>query len=172
MDMPPAPRRTQGRLEPQSRTKSEYGARVHRARSDRPQLLRKERKSFRRAASVRSRPEHRFSHRWRAREAGLAPVSVRPGTLTGTHEAIGRRAVPCYHEPMNRPVINWDGTNVPDGLKELPPGRYVLEPMQEPIQPSEEEEKGILQALQELDAGKGKTLAEVLADFRRGPARR
>jgi hypothetical protein len=73
---------------------------------------------------------------------------------------------------VNKPVIKWDGTNLPEGLKDVPPGPHTLEPVQEVVPLSEEEERGIRKALSQLDAGKGKSLAEVVADLRRGPSRR
>lgn len=66
-----------------------------------------------------------------------------------------------------KPVISWDGKNLPDALKGLPPGRYALEPVQDPVTLSQAEEQGILDAMRELDAGKGRSLAEVVATFQR-----
>lgn len=72
---------------------------------------------------------------------------------------------------MSKRVIAWDGKNLPEGLKQVPPGRYALEPIQDPVPLSEEEERGIREALRELDAGKGISLAEVVADIRAGTSR-
>ncbi len=73
---------------------------------------------------------------------------------------------------VDKRVIAWDGKNLPDGLREVPPGRYALEPIQDLVPLSEEEEQGIREALRELDAGKGKSLAEVVAEIRRGTSRK
>jgi hypothetical protein len=67
---------------------------------------------------------------------------------------------------MQRPVIIWDGKNLPEGLREVPPGRYLLEAMQDVAALSAEEEHGIQEALKELEAGKGRSLADVLFEIR------
>lgn len=67
---------------------------------------------------------------------------------------------------MGKPVINWDGKNLPHGLMGIPPGQYLLEPVQDAVLLSEEEERGIQDALRQLDAGMGKPLAEVVAEIR------
>lgn len=72
---------------------------------------------------------------------------------------------------MSKPVISWDGKNLPRGLKDVPPGQYVLEAVQEPARLSDEEERGIQEALRQLDAGMGKSLAEVLEEIRRPSGR-
>ena len=28
---------------------------------------------------------------------------------------------------MTKPIINWDGKTIPEGLKQVPPGEYALE---------------------------------------------
>ena len=72
---------------------------------------------------------------------------------------------------MAKPIINWDGKTIPEGLKQVPPGEYALEPVPGAGSPTEGEEKGIREALQELDAGEGKTLADVVSEIRNGPTR-
>jgi hypothetical protein len=57
-------------------------------------------------------------------------------------------------------VINWNGRDLPDevrqmlpeGLRDLPPGRYVVEPVGAPDLTPEEED-GLIQALSDDDAG-------------------
>jgi hypothetical protein len=63
-------------------------------------------------------------------------------------------------------VIDWDGTDIPAGLRDLPPGRYVVEPVDqvEPLTP--EEEEGILAALDALDGGGGIPLAAAIKKLR------
>ena len=58
-------------------------------------------------------------------------------------------------------VVDWNGKDVPDGLRSLPPGRYVVEPVEEapPLTPDEEE--GIRQAIRSLEAGQGRSLVQV-----------
>lgn len=72
---------------------------------------------------------------------------------------------------MSKRVINWDGKNLPLGLKDIPPGQYLLEPVQDATPLSEEEERGIQEALRQLDAGMGKSLAEVVGEIRRTSGR-
>jgi hypothetical protein len=60
-------------------------------------------------------------------------------------------------------VIEWDATHLPaelrallpSELRDLPPGRYVIEPMGSDDELTLEEEEGILAAIREIEAGKG-----------------
>ncbi len=63
-------------------------------------------------------------------------------------------------------VIRWDGTHVPEELRNLPPGRYAIEPIDDAPALSDEEEGGILTALDELDVGRGFPLGDVVRDIR------
>jgi len=72
---------------------------------------------------------------------------------------------------MKPRVIDWDGSRIPEELKKLPPGQYAIEPVDQPPL-SEVEEKGILTALEELDAGRGIPLADVVREIRGGPSGR
>lgn len=65
------------------------------------------------------------------------------------------------------PIIDWDGTKLPSGLKRLPPGRYRLEPVSAELRLSPSEEAGILKAIASVEAGKGIPLATVLEKLRR-----
>ena len=58
-------------------------------------------------------------------------------------------------------VVDWDGRNIPDELRKLPPGRYVMELVEEVVTLDPEEEEGIRQALASLEAGKGLSLDQV-----------
>jgi hypothetical protein len=58
-------------------------------------------------------------------------------------------------------VVNWDGKNVPDEMRSLPPGRYVVEPLDEALSLTPDEEEGIRQAMVSLEAGEGRSLEEV-----------
>lgn len=52
-------------------------------------------------------------------------------------------------------VFHWNGKDVPDELRELPPGDYVVEPVDaDPPPLTADEEDGIRQALASRDAGR------------------
>jgi hypothetical protein len=65
---------------------------------------------------------------------------------------------------MDAMVIEWDGQQVPDELRQLPPGRYVIERAADALTPAED--AGIAEALDQLDAGQGIDLADVLRAVR------
>jgi hypothetical protein len=58
-------------------------------------------------------------------------------------------------------VLNWNGKDVPDELRELPAGRYVIEPVDALSPLTDEEEEGLRQALESLRGGRGRTLEQV-----------
>ncbi len=62
-------------------------------------------------------------------------------------------------------VVNWNGVDVPEELKVLKKGRYVLLPMDEAPELTEEQEAGLEAALASVQAGEGRTAADVLADL-------
>ena len=68
---------------------------------------------------------------------------------------------------MGPNVIHWDGSHVPEELKKLPPGRYAIESVEQVPSLTDEEEKGIVTALGQLDAGKGIPLSDVVNEIRR-----
>ncbi len=72
---------------------------------------------------------------------------------------------------MGNKVITWDGSHVPEELKELPPGRYAVEPVDQAEALTAGEEEGILADLATLDAGGGIHLADVLREIRSGLGR-
>jgi hypothetical protein len=45
-------------------------------------------------------------------------------------------------------VVEWNGQDVPEALRGLPAGRYVLSPVDEAVTLSEEEERGLIIALE------------------------
>ncbi|HUH04011.1 MAG TPA: hypothetical protein VML75_18570 [Kofleriaceae bacterium] len=52
-------------------------------------------------------------------------------------------------------VLHWNGTDIPEELRELPPGDYVLERLDATPPPlTAEEEDGIRTALASRDAGR------------------
>ena len=68
---------------------------------------------------------------------------------------------------MGPKVIRWDGKSIPEELKKLPPGSYAIESIEQVPSLTDEEERGISSALQELDAGKGIPLSDVVNEIRR-----
>jgi len=52
-------------------------------------------------------------------------------------------------------IINWNGSDLPEALRHLPAGRYVVEPLDDSLALSPEEEEGLIQALESLRAGRG-----------------
>ena len=64
-------------------------------------------------------------------------------------------------------IVDWDGQQVPSGLKRLPPGHYRLEPVSGNLPINAAEEAGILKAIRSVEAGKGIPLADVLERLRR-----
>ena len=73
---------------------------------------------------------------------------------------------------MGPKVIDWDGSHLPKELQKLPPGRYAIEPVDQPESLTKEEEAGILAGLAELDAGRGIPLADVVRQLRCGASSR
>jgi len=73
---------------------------------------------------------------------------------------------------MEPKVIDWDGSHVPEELRSLPPGRYAIEPVDQLGPLSDEEERGILAGLAELDSGRGIPLADVVREIRSGSLNR
>lgn len=67
---------------------------------------------------------------------------------------------------MTPNVIDWDGTHIPEALRELPPGRYAVEPIDALPSLTPEEDTGILLGLDQLDAGRGIPLADVVREIR------
>ncbi len=72
---------------------------------------------------------------------------------------------------MEPKVIEWDGSHVPEELRNLPPGRYAIESVDRVGILTEEEEAGVLSRLTELDAGKVITLADAIETIKRGLGR-
>jgi hypothetical protein len=52
-------------------------------------------------------------------------------------------------------IIEWNGSDIPDALRRLPAGRYVVEPVEDLAALSADEEDGLVQALASLRAGRG-----------------
>jgi hypothetical protein len=57
-------------------------------------------------------------------------------------------------------VLRWNGQDLPDELRELPAGTYVVEAVDAPLLTPEEEE-GLERALASLRAGQGRSIDQV-----------
>jgi hypothetical protein len=58
-------------------------------------------------------------------------------------------------------VLHWNGKDIPEELRELPAGTYVVEAVDEAPSLTNDEEQGIAQALASLRAGQGQTTEQV-----------
>lgn len=58
-------------------------------------------------------------------------------------------------------MLHWNGKDLPEELRELPPGTYVVESIDQPPLLTHDEESGLSAALASLHAGKGRTLEQV-----------
>ena len=70
---------------------------------------------------------------------------------------------------MQATIIEWDGTNVPDELRRLPPGRYIVdavENMEDLNDLTEEEDAGIRHALDQAEAGLAIPLEDAIRQIR------
>ena len=57
-------------------------------------------------------------------------------------------------------MLKWNGKELPNELRQLPEGRYVIEPVDDAPVLTEAEEQGIELALASVREGKGVNLAE------------
>lgn len=62
-------------------------------------------------------------------------------------------------------VLKWNGRDLPDELRKLPEGRYVIESLDAAPALTPEEEQGLEEALAALDRGEGTDLDDVRADL-------
>lgn len=66
-------------------------------------------------------------------------------------------------------VIEWDGTHVPKGLRELPPGQYLVSVVDDDVTDlTPEEDAGIRAALDDLEAGHFVPYEEAMRELRAG----
>ncbi len=65
--------------------------------------------------------------------------------------------------PSMSRVLHWNGTDLPEELRDLPAGRYVVEAADVPPALTEDEEEGLRQALASLRSGHGRTVDQVRA---------
>jgi hypothetical protein len=52
-------------------------------------------------------------------------------------------------------VIHWNATDLPEALRSLPAGDYVVAPVEAELILTPEEEEGLIEALASLRAGRG-----------------
>ena len=57
-------------------------------------------------------------------------------------------------------VLKWNGHDLPEELRELPPGRYVVESVDRAPELTPEQEDDLVAALREADEGQGVSLGE------------
>jgi len=62
-------------------------------------------------------------------------------------------------------VLKWNGKDLPDELRKLPEGRYVIESVDAVPALTPAQEQGLEEALKELDRGEGADLEDVRADL-------
>jgi len=62
-------------------------------------------------------------------------------------------------------IVKWDGSKLPEELRSLPAGRYVVEPIDDAPPLSAEEEAGIDAALDSLRRGEGVSAVQARARF-------
>jgi len=58
-------------------------------------------------------------------------------------------------------VLHWNGTDIPEELRELPTGTYVVEAVESALELSPQDDLGLSEALASLKAGEGRTLDQV-----------
>jgi hypothetical protein len=63
-------------------------------------------------------------------------------------------------------IVNWNGVDLPEELKALKKGRYVLVPIDEPPELTEEQEAGLEAALASVRAGQGLSRDEAYAKLK------
>jgi hypothetical protein len=70
-----------------------------------------------------------------------------------------------YHRLCMAMVLKWNGKDLPDELRKLPEGRYVIESLDAVPALTPEEEQGLEEAIAALDRGEGADLDDVRADL-------
>jgi len=63
-------------------------------------------------------------------------------------------------------IVNWNGVDVPEELKALKKGRYVLVPIDEPPELTEEQEAGLEDAMTSIREGHGLSRDEAFAKLK------
>jgi hypothetical protein len=65
-------------------------------------------------------------------------------------------------------IVDWNGVDVPEELKALKKGRYVLVPIDEPPELTEEQELGLEAAMASMREGHGLSRDEAFAKLKAG----
>lgn len=68
-------------------------------------------------------------------------------------------------------VLHWNGKDIPEELRELPAGAYVVEAVDGAPALTPDEDRGLADALAALRAGEGRTIDQVRTSARRCPER-
>ena len=84
--------------------------------------------------------------------------------------SVAAQTWPVYSSSMTV-VLNFDGKELPEEMRLLPSGRYVLQSVDEVPVLTSEEESGLEEASRSLDAGEGFTPDQLRAEIK-GIARR
>jgi hypothetical protein len=63
-------------------------------------------------------------------------------------------------------AIDWDGTHLPEELRLLPPGTYLVSFVEDIHELTPKEEAGILEAMDDLEAGHGIPYEEAMRELR------
>jgi hypothetical protein len=63
-------------------------------------------------------------------------------------------------------VLNFDGKQLPEEMRDLPSGRYVLQSVDDVRPLTADEEAGIEEAARSLDAGEGLTPEELRSELK------
>jgi len=58
-------------------------------------------------------------------------------------------------------VLHWNGKDIPEELRELPAGTYVIEAVETALALTADEDQGLADALASLRAGEGRTVDQV-----------
>ena len=66
------------------------------------------------------------------------------------------------HMPRDH-LLDWNGTDVPEKLRELPAGRYVIAPVDEVAELTDDEDAGLEAALRSVADGRVESHQQVLA---------
>jgi hypothetical protein len=62
-------------------------------------------------------------------------------------------------------VLKWNGKDVPEEIRKLPEGRYVIESLEATPSLTDEEEQGLEEALDAVERGEGVDLGTVRAEL-------
>jgi hypothetical protein len=63
---------------------------------------------------------------------------------------------------VRKSVIHWNGKSLPREMKKVPPGKYILECLDDPPPLTKSQERGILKAMKQINEGRGIPIAHAL----------